>query len=305
MRLKELTLKDRKLFNRYLNLTRHELSVYSFANLYIWKNLYQLKWLKIKGSLCVFFLDKTGCFMNLPPLAKKLDPRSVAGAFKIMDSFNKNPAVSRIENIEAEDINFYNELGLVCPEKSVDYICSRDQLAGLSGDKFKPKRASYNYFLKNYCAEYLSYSPGDKTACLDLYSFWQQTRALKCQDKAYLGMMEDSFLCLKNFLQDYEKLGCIGRVVKIDNQIKGLSFGYRLNRDTFCILYEITDLTVKGLAQFIFRRFCAELKDFRYINIMDDSGLENLKRVKLSYAPVKLTPAYIAQRKDARKYSGS
>ncbi len=42
--------------------------------------------------------------MNLPPLAKKLDPQSVNEAFKVMDSFNKNPAVSRMENIEAKDI---------------------------------------------------------------------------------------------------------------------------------------------------------------------------------------------------------
>ncbi len=296
MRLKELTLKDRKLFNRYLNLTSHELSVYAFANIYIWKGLYQVKWQKIKGSLCIFFLDKTGCFMNLPPLAKNLDPQSVNEAFKIMDGLNKNPAVSRMENIEAKDVKFYQNLGLACLKKSVDYICSRDQLARLSGDKFKSKRAGYNYFLKNYCAQYLSYAPCDKAACLNLYSFWQQMRALKCQDKIYLGMMEDSFLCLKNFLEDYTKLGAVGRVVKIAHQIKAFSFGYQLNRDTFCILYEITDLTIKGLAQFIFRKFCSELSDFRYINIMDDSGLENLKQVKLSYAPVKLATAYIAQR---------
>ncbi len=298
MRLKELSLKDKKIFDRYLNLTGHELSVYSFANIYIWKTLYQVKWQKIKGALCVFFLDKTGCFMNLAPLAKKIDPRAITETFKIMDGLNKNRALSRIENIDAKDIAFYQGFGLTCPEKSVDYICSRDQLAKLSGDKFKSKRASYNYFLKNYCAQYLPYSHHQKDGCLELYRLWQQMRASKCQDKIYLGMMEDSFLCLKNFLENYAKLGCVGRVVKIDNQIKAFSFGYPLNRDTFCILYEITDLTVKGLAQFIFRKFCAELKGFRYINIMDDSGLENLKRVKLSYAPVKLARAYIAQRKD-------
>jgi hypothetical protein len=69
-----------------------------------------------------------------------------------------------------------------------------------------------------------------------------------------------------------------------------------LNHDTFCILYEITDLSVKGLAQFIFREFSRELKGYRYLNIMDDSGLENLKQVKLSYKPVRLIPSFTAQR---------
>jgi hypothetical protein len=63
---------------------------------------------------------------------------------------------------------------------------------------------------------------------------------------------------------------------------------YEINKDTFCILYEITDLSVKGLAQFIFKEFATELTGYKYINIMDDSGLENLKKVKLSYQPEKL-----------------
>ncbi|MFZ2357354.1 MAG: phosphatidylglycerol lysyltransferase domain-containing protein, partial [Candidatus Omnitrophota bacterium] len=84
--------------------------------------------------------------------------------------------------------------------------------------------------------------------------------------------------------------------------VKGFSFGFKLNEHSFCILYEITDLSAKGLAQFIFREFCRQLPDYKYINIMDDSGLENLKQVKLSYHPVKLEPAYIVKRKNGQKY---
>ena len=84
--------------------------------------------------------------------------------------------------------------------------------------------------------------------------------------------------------------------MRVEKQIKGFTFGYKLNNDTFCILYEITDLSIKGLAQFIFRRFSAELKDYSYINIMDDSGLDNLRKVKLSYKPKRLVSAYIATR---------
>ncbi|MCM8780616.1 MAG: hypothetical protein NC908_01655 [Candidatus Omnitrophica bacterium] len=76
--------------------------------------------------------------------------------------------------------------------------------------------------------------------------------------------------------------------------IKAFTFGFGLSPDTFCILYEITDLSIKGLAQFIFRQFVCELKKYRYINIMDDSGLDNLKQVKFSYHPRRLIPAYIA-----------
>jgi len=81
------------------------------------------------------------------------------------------------------------------------------------------------------------------------------------------------------------------------------TFGFKLNKDTFCILYEITDLSIKGLSQFIFRQFCSELKNHRYINIMDDSGLVNLKRVKLSYHPQRTIPSYTVTREDSREIS--
>ena len=40
------------------------------------------------------------------------------------------------------------------------------------------------------------------------------------------------------------------------------------------------------------------MKGFRFVNIMDDSGLDNLKTVKESYRPVRVVPAFIADRCD-------
>ena len=112
-------------------------------------------------------------------------------------------------------------------------------------------------------------------------------------------MLGDSGACLKELLDNYKGLDFTGRVVKINNAIKAFTFGFALNADTFCIFFEITDLSTKGLAQFIFCDFCRSLTGYKYINIMDDSGLENLKKVKLSYHPVKIIPAYIATRRNA------
>jgi hypothetical protein len=109
-------------------------------------------------------------------------------------------------------------------------------------------------------------------------------------------MLEDNRKVIKEALTNYKHLGLKGIAVRINKQLKGFTFGYKINDDTFCVLYEITDLSVKGLAQFIFRSFSAWLKDCRYINIMDDSGLDNLAKVKLSYKPRRLIPAYIATR---------
>ena len=298
MELKKLTPKDKELFDRYLRLTKHELSVYAFENIYIWKGLFDIFWKIIEDSLCVFFKDKIGCFLYIPPQGKHIRPAAVKGVFRIMDRYNSNKDISRIENVEAKELSFYKGLGYDYRYKFSDYICDRQELVDLAGNRFKSKRACLNYFLKHYKFRYLPFSLKFKNGCLKLYSLWMKERKDKFKDPIYQAMLQDSQTCLKIVLNHYRKLDFKGRIVKVDNRIKAFSFGFELNKDIFCILYEITDLSIKGLSQFIFHSFCSELKDYRYINVMDDSGLENLKKVKLSYHPVKLVPSYIIKRRD-------
>jgi len=296
MKLNKLTLRDHALVNKYLALAPRELAAYSFANIYIWRCLYDIGWVVIENSLCVFFRDQIGCFMYLAPLAKEKRPQVVKQCFAIMDKINKNKAISRVENIEQGDLEYYRALGYLCHEKYPDYLCLRSDLAQLCGNKFKSQRASYNYFVKHYAFDSRRMRQADKKDSLGLFNSWLEERKTRCQDDVYRGMLEDNRKVIKDTLVDYEQLDLEGIAVRVDGKIKGFSFGYKLNKETFCILYEITDLSIKGLAQFIFRQFCQELKEYKYINIMDDSGLENLRKVKLSYKPRRLIPAYIITR---------
>lgn len=297
MTLNKLSLQDKIRFNKYLNLENHELSVYSFANIYIWRKFFDIRWIIIKGSLCIFFQDKIGAFLYLAPLAKNNNPEVVFRVFEILGKLNKNPEFAHLENIEEKDLNFYRKLGFECSLKSQDYILSRQELSGLKGNKFKSKRAGYNYFIKHFDFSYQELLPKDRKECLELYSLWAKERKLSSVDFIYQGMLEESRISLKEALDNYSRFNFKGAKVQVNRVTKAFTFGFALNKDTFCILYEITDLTIKGLAQFIFSKFAQELKDYKYINIMDDSGLDNLKKVKLSYHPKRLAPAYIVRRK--------
>ena len=296
MKLNKLTLKDQGLFNKHLAFSRHMLAAFSFANIYIWQAIFDIQWILIENSLCIFFRDKMGCFMYLPPLENERYPRVIKEAFMIMDSFNKNRDVSRIENIAEQDLGYYRALGYPCHEKYPDYLCLRKDLAYLKGNKFKSKRAAYNYFVKHCNFEVLQLKPKDKADCLSLFDSWAKQRKRHCQDDLYCGLIEDNRRVIKEALSKYEQLGFEGIIVEVNKQIAGFTFGYKLNNDTFCILYEITNLGIKGLAQFIFSMFSAKLNNYTYINIMDDSGLDNLRKVKLSYKPRQLIASYIATR---------
>lgn len=297
MGLKTLKLKDKSLVNRFLSLEQHDLSCYAFENIYIWQELFDIFYDTIDGNLCIFFKDKIGCFLYLAPLGRKVQPQTIESAFKIMDSFNLNQEISRIENIEEKDRTFYQKLGYAVEEKFCDFVYSRARLVELRGNKYKAQRASLNYFLKNYKFKYLNFSSKYRDDCLKLYEEWAKKRKSANTDYIYQAMIDDASTCLEILLGNYRALDFKGRLVAIDGKIKALTFGFRLNKDTFCICYEIADLSVKGLSQFIFRAFCEELKGFKYINTMDDSGLPNLRKVKLSYRPLKLVSNYIITRK--------
>lgn len=294
--MQKLTLKDQTLFNEYLILSSHGLAAFSFANIYIWHSIYDIQWEIIENSLCVFFRDKIGSFMYLPPLADNRQPEVIEEAFAIMDRINKNKDISRIENIQQEDLDYYRALGYLCHGKYPDYLCLKDNLVNLKGNKYKSQRACYNYFIKHYDFKWRKLMATDVAEVLSLFDSWANQRKTQYNDAIYCGMLQDSRKAIQQALVNYKELNLEGIVVSIGKKIRAFSFGYKLSGDTFCILYEITDHSLRGLAQFIFRKFSQQLEGYKYINIMDDSGLEKLRNTKLSYKPIRLIPAYIVTR---------
>jgi hypothetical protein len=76
-------------------------------------------------------------------------------------------------------------------------------------------------------------------------------------------------------------------VVKIHEDIVAYTFGYWLTPQTWCILLEVADRSIPGLAQWVFRETCrtAMAKGATSINAMDDAGLPGLRAAKLAYRP--------------------
>jgi hypothetical protein len=302
MTFKKIKRADKKTVVSYLRHMPHQLSVYSFAQIAIWKKLYTIEWLRIEDTLCIFFKDTLGSFMNCEPLGKVISAGAVAAAFRVMDGCNKNKAYSRIENVEEGRVEFYHSLGYEAIPKGGDYVYERARLAQLRGDSYKSKRASCNFFEKTYDGRYMAYTSRYRQACLDLYDAWARGRMATTGDRVYAGMLRDSRACLETALYKPSELGLIGRMIVIDGSVKAFTFGYELNNDTFCILYEIADLEVKGISQYIFRQLCIEKGQYRYINAMDDSGLSRLQSVKRSYRPTAIISAYIIQRPHEQGY---
>jgi len=296
MILKELTIEDRNLVDGFLSRMPRSLSVYSFAQFAVWKGLYQIGWARVNESLCIFFKDRLGVFMNCEPLGPGASGQTVSAVFAFMDSVNSNPAYSRIENVEEPRLPFYLGLGYEAVAKAGDYVYERGALAGLRGDRYKSKRAACNFFAGEYRADFIPYEGRYRDECVELYDLWAKGRAARNPDSIYVGMLKDSRTCLICSLEEPLNLGLTGRLVLIGGRVRAFTFGYELNSDTFCVLFEVADLSFKGISQYIFRQLCAEITQYRFINAMDDSGLRGLRDVKRSYRPCAVIASYIVQR---------
>lgn len=291
MDFRPLVLKDKKIFDAAFKRHSHALAAYSFENIYIWRSLFALSWADVRGLVCLFFKNNAGCFMNFPPLGG-FDPDVVMSCFEVMESLNKNKEVSRIENVEEENLAVFKKRGFRSYEKNREYIVASRAIAFLSGEQFKHQRNLYNFFVKHNEALFRNYEAKDQKDVLELCESWSRERRLKNTDPIYRAMLEDSFKALSVLMKDFKKLGCRAKVVVCGGKIRAFTSGFEISPELFCVNFEIADLAIKGLAQFTFSEFAKTLSQYREINMMDDSGIENIRRTKLLFRPTRLVPSH-------------
>ncbi len=309
MQLQPLTLQDKPIFDKYAAQTCPRLSTYAFAPLYIWRNHFQFYWTLLSDHLCIFAKQGDDYFMPILPMpyacGNEIYLNVIRETYRFMTETNRNPHIARFENVPQEILPFFEKNGFCATLKEREYIYETEALSRLSGNRYKSKRSAYNRFVARYASAALSpYRPTDCKACFSCYDTWHTLRAAQCNDEVYRAMLDDSRSAHRIAIANAEALGLVGRIVRINGDISGYTFGYPLTADTFCILLEVADLRIKGLAQFIYREFCKELMDnYKWINAMDDSGLENLRRVKQSYRPAQLIPSYNVYEKAGTHFS--
>lgn len=298
MQLCPLTLADKPIFETYVSHMCTHLSSYAFAPLYVWRNHFQFYWTLLHNYFCVFAKQGDDYFMPILPMPYAVSNRFylkvVHDAYQFMLESNRNPQIARIENVPKDMLPSFRDGGFQAIQKETEYVYRTKNLSELRGNRYKQQRNAYNVFIARcpsiQCDPYQS---TDREACVALYDVWRKSRAEKYDDPIFQAMLEDSQSAHQIGITHAKELGLIGRIVRINGDLRAYTFGYELNSEIFCVLFEISDLTIKGLAQFIYREFCKELTGaYKWINAMDDSGLENIKRVKLAYYPTHLMSSY-------------
>ena len=232
----------------------------------------------------------------LPPLGSGDFRGILSGCFAFMDQQNTTPEISRIHNVSLSQVPNGGLPGFAIRPGYPDYVYQRRDLVELRGRRLRGRRSDYRAFAKGKDIRFRPYHVSDETACLAVFDRWQAHRMGKTDDPVARKLLEDARSCHLRALRLGEAMGLIGRVVSLGERPVGYTFGVPLNEETFVVGLEATDPLCRGASAFIFREFSKELEGYAYINIMDDSGLPGLRRLKRSYGPWRLEPSLVLSR---------
>ena len=288
------------------------LSDYSFANNVIWlaqaSGFYQI----IEGCYCLFALTGNGLTMLLPPLGEpSRQERALRICIKIMDLYNPSPAQARLDFVYQDflkvlDTDLLTGSPLINGElwhmevTNPDYIYRTQDLIELKGNSYKTKRNEINQFRRVHPNHSLvPFSRAHEADARALVNTWMQNRLRTIPDgpvEEFLYNLEMERKAIQRAITLYDELKLVGLSLFIDGKLEGFTFGERLNRDVANVLIEKTNFNIQGAAQYLFREFSKVFADCTYINVGDDLGFENLRRVKMSYRPAMFGEKIILRR---------
>ncbi|EQB35592.1 ribonuclease HII [Sulfurimonas hongkongensis] len=317
-KLKKFTIDTRPIMEKYLSRVDAELSDYTFAANFIWLANSSGFYAVINKCFCLFVMTGGELTMLLPPLGKKKNiTDAIIKCFEIMNENNSSHYYSRIDYVQgsmveefiqdADEAQSMFEMleSYIVEKKLVDYIYEVEALIGLRGNSYHTKRTEINKFVKSYPdykIEELD-SIKHKVEIMNLFNKWTSDRVRympKEEAEVYLEGIHQERSAVKQMLKHYAELSLLGIVIYINGELKGFTVGERIRLDTATVIIEKTDFEILGCAQFIFREFSKILKDhykITYINVGDDMGFENLRKVKMSYRPSKLVAKYTIYQK--------
>jgi uncharacterized protein len=271
------------------------LAAYAAPYHYIWNGLLPYWWTDLQGALCLFIQSPDGWFMPLPPLTNGAIEEPLAEAFQLMRRWNGPSAVSRIENVPASLAATLESKGYVIRPKDPDYLYRAADLAALTGDRYKSQRALCNRVERADSVTVEPYHLRDRLGCRALFQEWGRQKHAEGLDSFAMMLLDDAASAHEVAWSHGSELQLVGSVVRMHGKIRAYTFGYWLTQNTWCVLLEVADRTISGLAQYVFRDTCRKAfsEGAEFINTMDDSGLSGLRLSKEVYHPLMRVQSYV------------
>ncbi len=298
--IKPVTLDDKEVFDRYFEQDDSINSEYTFTNMFMWQESYNIRYAIIGGMLCIFAKHGDSAETVNLPLGNG-DLKAVTEALiEYFNALDQRPLIRLYSQADIDRLNkvLPNKFIFTEDRASFDYVYKVSDLIELSGKDYHAKKNHINRFLAKYPDyEYIEISPENLTLCYDMFERW-------CESKAGLvpGIDEQNY-AVKKLFDNYGKLSVKGGGIMADGRLVAFSVGEVLNSNQSIVVIHLehADTGVQGSFPLINQQFLVhQWSDFEYVNREEDMGLPGLRRAKKSYRPCLMVKKYIASLKNPK-----
>lgn len=254
---------------------------YTFGNLFVWSTLYRTEVAHYKD----FFIcrwGKTPDYMYSLPIGRGDFKSAVC---EIIDDAKNNQITPSIYGVTENykkllDEYFPDKFAYNYDEGNYDYIYSVEKMAQLRGKKYHGKRNHITNFKKNHPDwSFETINSDNINECIALHSSWINNHE---DDEDYSFEFEAVLTAFEN----YEKLGFVGGILKVDNKAIAYTMGERHSDELFVTHFEKAPADIQGAYPIINQEFTRNcLMNYEFVNREEDLGLEGLRKAKQSYNP--------------------
>ncbi|MBI2574307.1 DUF2156 domain-containing protein [Candidatus Woesearchaeota archaeon] len=302
--VRRIALSDKPIFDKAYSTLKKPLADQCFSMIYIWSSQLNMRRAEINGNLCVFADFEGSTAIWGPVIGGEKLQETTDICFSIADELNAENVPGRetkLLYLPEELAEEYSGLkGYEASHQSQDYVYNTQDLIELKGGRYRDKRNMINNFLSSYKPEVELYSAEKhKKGCLELLRAWRKQKAETTVISKELKFQFETETRIANDTVGLAgQLGLKGIVVIIDGKIQGMTFGNEVNAEMCSIIVEKTNLSIKGLPQYIYNEFVKRCwRSCKYVNAQEDMGVAYLKSTKLSYHPAFLIKSFTVKRK--------
>ena len=293
---KDIRIEDKERYELALSKSGKRGCEMSFANLFLWGK----QEIAIVGDIVAL----RGTFSStIYPFPLGEGDKSSVIAEIIQDAKEKNiPLI--ITSIYGKEKDFLEELYPSAFEfksnrDSFDYVYDINDLADLLGKKYHKKRTHINRF-KNEHPNF-KVEPFTEDNIIGIKEFvygWYENK----ENDENADDFNYEKVVFERAINNFRGLGLEGLALVDNGEVLAVTFGSKMNEDTFDVHFEKARADVDGAYTAINFEFANYIRkkypEIRYLDREEDMGLEGLRKAKTSYYPHHLVEKYTAKLKN-------
>jgi len=290
--IQPVTLDSKPTLDSYFKTGSFLNSEFTFTNMFIWQNPYNIRYAVIDGNLCIFsahgsnpesvnMTTMSGDIKTTVP--KLLDYFAGIGQAPVIRIFGKDQK-------EQMKTTFPDMFRYEKDTDSADYVYKIQHLIELPGSRYHAKRNHINKFKNLYNYRYKAMTPEFREDCRSLFSHWCNTK------RDTISNIDEQLYAVNTLLDNWDKLDISGGCITVDDRLIAFSFGEVLcQKESIVVIHlEHANTDFHGSFPIMNQQFLEnQWSDFQYVNREEDMGLEGLRKAKKSYHPSFLTDKYI------------